>query len=90
MGDVEKELDTLEDEGLNEQLPIIAIALMRNLFLTPDALTTKNRQKLMSYFEANTQIPAGKKGETVTIQRIKVLKIALLITSLLRYQFIQP
>ena len=54
VGDLEKELDGIEDEGLNEQLTIISIALMRNLFLTTDALTAKNRQKLMNYFEANT------------------------------------
>ena len=42
--------------------------LLRNLFLTPDALSAKNKKKLMSYFEANTQIPVKEnKKDQVTI-----------------------
>ena len=56
IGDVEKELDGIDDEGVNEQLTIISIALMRNLFLTADALSTKNRQKLMRCLTSYNQV----------------------------------
>ena len=64
------------------------MALFRNLFLTRGALSAKNKAQLIKHLEQHSQIPVEKK-QKVTIQRIKVLKIAVTCMTMLRYEFMQ-
>lgn len=66
-----------------------SIALFRNLFLTRQALSAKNKGQLMKHLEQHSALPAQtKKDSKVTIHRIKVLKIALTVMTMLRYEFL--